>query len=233
MYTQTVVQAKQPVRNDAVYDFLQMATGVALVLFMWAHMILVASINLDFGGGRVMNLIAGFFEATYMAQIGGPAIFLVMVLHFLMAARKFPFRAEEQKAMWRHTVRFNHMDTWLWIIQAATAFIILLLGSIHMYSVLTTLPITAAKSASRIQTGWWLLLYLVLLPCIELHVGIGAYRIGVKWGWIKRSNREYFHSLENKLSLVMIGIGLITLIMFYFIVTPDQNFMLNPTIPHK
>jgi len=180
-----------------------------------------------------MNFIANFFELTYMAQIGGPAIFLVMVFHFFMAARKFPFRAEEQKAMWKHTVRFNHLDTWLWIVQAATAFIILMLGSIHIYSVLTTLPITAAKSAARIQTGWWLLLYLILLPCIELHVGIGAYRIGVKWGWIKRSTREYFHGMENKLSLVMIGIGLITLIMFYFIVTPDQTFMLNPSIPHK
>ncbi len=233
MYTQTVVQAKEPVRNDAVYDFLQMATGVALVLFMWMHMILVASVNLDFGGGRVMNFIAYFFEATYMAQIGGPAIFLVILLHFLMAARKFPFRAEEQKAMWTHTKRFNHMDTWLWVVQAATAFIILVLASIHIYAVLTTLPITAAKSAARIQTGWWLLLYLVLLPCIEFHVGIGIYRIGVKWGWIKRANREYFHGLENKLSLVMIGIGLITLIMFYFIVTPEQTFMLNPDIPHK
>ena len=75
MYTQTVAQAKEPVRNDALYDFLQMATGVALVLFMWAHMILVASVNLDFGGGRVMNFIANFFEATYMAQLGGPGYF--------------------------------------------------------------------------------------------------------------------------------------------------------------
>ncbi|NTU48076.1 MAG: succinate dehydrogenase/fumarate reductase cytochrome b subunit, partial [Syntrophobacteraceae bacterium] len=121
---------------------------------------------------------------------------------------------------WTHTKRFNHLDTWFWIIQAFTAFIILVLGSIHMWTVLTNLPITAARSAARIQTGWWLLLYLILLPCIELHVGIGAYRIGVKWGWIKRSHREYFHGIENKLTLVFVTIGLITLVTFYFLVKP-------------
>jgi fumarate reductase subunit C len=220
MYTQTVAQAKDPVRTDAYYDFLQMATGVALVLFMWMHMILVASVNLDFGGGRVMNWIAHFFEATYMAQLGGPMIFLTIVLHFALAARKLPFRAGEQKVMWEHTKRFNHLDTWLWIIQAVTAFLILIMGSIHLWTVLTDLPITAAKSAHRIQGGWWLLFYFILLPCIELHVGIGAYRIGVKWGWIKRSHREFFHGVENKITLVFITIGVVTLLMFYFIVKP-------------
>lgn len=217
---QAVAQVRQPVRTEAMWDFLQMCTGVSLVLFMWAHMILVASVNIDLGGGRVMNLIAHFFEATYMAQLGGPLIFLTMLAHFVLAARKLPFRVSEMKAMWTHTKRFNHQDTWFWMIQAFTAFIILVLGSIHMWTVLTNLPITAARSAARIQTGWWLLLYLVLLPCIELHVGIGAYRIGVKWGWIKRDNRAYFHGIENKLTLVFITIGLITLVTFYFLVKP-------------
>ena len=37
------------------------------------------------------------------------------------------------------------------------------MGSIHMWVVLTDLPITAAKSAARIQTGWWMLFYFILL----------------------------------------------------------------------
>lgn len=133
---------------------------VGLVAFMWAHMILVASVNLDFGGGRVMNAIAHFFEVTYMAQLGGPMIGLVMLAHFVLAARKLPFRAREQKAMYRHSVNFDHLDTWLWVVQAGTAFIILIMGCIHMWVVLTNLPITAAVSAKRIQGGWWLLFYL-------------------------------------------------------------------------
>ncbi len=207
-----------PVRTEAYLDFLQMLTGVGLVAFMWTHMVLVASVNLDLGAGRVMNAIAGFFEATYMAQIGGPLIALTMLAHFVLAARKLPFRAREQKAMWRHTVNFNHTDTWLWVIQAVTAFIILIMGCIHMWTVLTTLPITAAKSAARIQGGWWLAFYLVLLPMIELHVGIGIYRIGVKWGFIKRSNRKALHGFENKLTLIMIAIGLVSLFTFFVLV---------------
>ncbi len=150
-----------------------------------------------------------------MAQIGGPMIALTMLVHFVLAARKLPFRAREQKAMWRHTVNFNHTDTWLWIIQAVTAFIILIMGCIHMWTVLTTMPITAAKSAARIQGGWWLAFYIILLPMIELHVGIGIYRIGVKWGFIKRSNRKALHGFENKLTIVMIAIGLVTLFTFF------------------
>ena len=214
MADQTIARV-EPVRTEAYLDFFQMLTGVGLVAFMWCHMILVASVNLDLGGGRVMNAIAHFFEVTYMAQIGGPMIALTMLAHFVLAARKLPFRAREQKAMWRHTVNFNHTDTWLWIIQAVTAFIILIMGCIHMWTVLTNLPITAAKSAARIQGGWWLAFYIVLLPMIELHVGIGIYRIGVKWGFIKRSNRKALHGFENKLTIVMIAIGLVTLFTFF------------------
>jgi fumarate reductase subunit C len=195
-----------------------MFTGVALILFMWSHMILVASVNL---GSGVMNAIAGFLEETYMAQIGGPMIALVFVAHFVLAARKIPFKFKEQRAMWNHSVRLNHLDTWLWMVQAVTAMIILMMGSIHMWTVLTDLPITAAKSAARVQTGWWLLFYVILLPLIELHVGIGFYRIGVKWGWITRSNRTFLKRIENKLTITFVTIGLITLVTLFFIINPE------------
>jgi fumarate reductase subunit C len=194
-----------------------MFTGVALILFMWSHMILVASVNL---GPGVMNAIANFLEKTYLAQTGGPLIALIFLVHFVLAARKIPFRAKEQKMMWEHSVRFNHLDTWLWNVQAVTAMIILIMGSVHMWTVLTNLPISAAKSAARVQTGWWLFFYIILLPMIELHVGIGFYRIGVKWGWITRSNRKGLKRFENKLTLVFVTIGLITLFTLYFIINP-------------
>ena len=59
----------RPGRRDAYLDWLQMLTGAGLVLFMWAHMILVSSVVLS---PKIMNAIAYFFEATYMAQVGGP-----------------------------------------------------------------------------------------------------------------------------------------------------------------
>ena len=176
---------------------------------------LVASVNLGVG---VMNTIAHFFEATYMAQVGGPMIGLTFLVHFALAARKIPYRTKEQSALWKHSKLLRHKDTWLWVVQAVTAMIILILGAIHMWTVLTDLPITAEKSAARIQVGFWLVFYLILLPMVELHVGIGFYRIGVKWGVIKRRTRKGFKGFENILTAVFILIGLVTIYNFYFIV---------------
>jgi fumarate reductase subunit C len=188
-----------------------MLTGAGLVLFMWGHMVLVASVNL---GAGAMNAVARFFEETYMAQVGGPIIGFTFLLHFLLAARKVPFRMEQQATIWKHSRMLHHMDTWLWLIQAFTAMVILIMGSIHMWTVLSTLPITAAKSAARIQGGFWFVFYLILLPMVELHVGIGFYRIAVKWGLIRRKTRKGFKKFENILTGIFILIGLITIIRF-------------------
>ena len=108
----------------------------------------------------------------------------------------------------------KHTDTWLWMIQAVTAMVILIMGSIHMWTVLTDLPIEAAKSAERIQGGFWLVFYLILLPMVELHVGIGFYRIAVKWGLVRRKGRKLFKNFENILTAIFIIIGFITIIRF-------------------
>lgn len=215
MSNQIVVGIRQPVRTEGFLDFLQMLSGVALILFMWSHMVMVASVNL---GSGVMNGIAGFLEDNYLVQTAGPVIVLIFLFHFILAARKMPVRSREQAIIWRHSLRLRHNDTWLWMFQAGSAMIILIMGSIHMWTILTDLPITAAKSATRIRGGWWLMFYAVLLPMVELHVGIGFYRIGVKWGWITRANRSYFKGIEQKVTWSFIAIGAITLITFFFFV---------------
>lgn len=207
----TAIYVKPPNRASAYLDWLQMLTGAGLITFMWSHMVLVASVNLGVG---VMNFIAHFFEATYMAQVGGPMIGATMLLHFVLAARKIPFITSEQGSIWRHAKMLHHQDTWLWVVQVVTAMIILIMSSVHMWTVLTDLPITAQKSAARIQGGFWMVFYLILLPIVELHVGIGFYRIGVKWGFVKRDGRKKFKRGENILTAIMIFIGLVTIIRF-------------------
>ncbi|BCS87588.1 succinate dehydrogenase/fumarate reductase cytochrome b subunit [Pseudodesulfovibrio sediminis] len=199
---------------DGALDWLQMLSGVSLILFMWCHMLLVSSVVIS---PKVMDAIAHFFEATGMAQVGGPLIFLVFLTHFVLAARKIPFRMDGQKTIWQHARMLHHGDTWLWVVQAVSAMIILVMGSIHMWVVLTDLPITAVKSAARIQSGFWAVFYLFLLPLAELHVGIGFYRIGVKWGFVKTKDRDRFKRGENLLTLMFIAIGLITLARFLFL----------------
>jgi fumarate reductase subunit C len=211
MAIDTTIYVRTPSRMSAYMDWLQMLTGVGLILFMWSHMVLVASVNL---GAGAMNTLARFFEDTYMAQVGGPIIGFTFLLHFLLAARKVPFRVDQQSTIWKHSKMLHHTDTWLWLIQAVTAMVILIMGSIHMWTVLTDLPITAAKSAGRIQGGFWLVFYLILLPMVELHVGIGFYRIAVKWGVVRRKGRKGFKRFENILTGIFILIGLITIIRF-------------------
>ncbi|MFW5489917.1 MAG: succinate dehydrogenase/fumarate reductase cytochrome b subunit [Desulfovibrio sp.] len=198
-------------RTDGVLDWLQMLTGAGLVLFMWCHMLLVSSVVIS---PKLMNAIAYFFEVTYMAQLGGPLIFLAFLFHFALAARKIPFRVEGQKTIWDHAKMLHHRDTWLWVVQAATAMIILILGAIHMWVVLNDLPITAAKSAARMQQTWWFLFYMILLPCVELHVSVGFYRIGVKWGVIKAETRPKAKKFEGWMFGIFMTIGIITLIRF-------------------
>jgi fumarate reductase subunit C len=215
MTTPTMSHYQRGSRTAAYLDFLQMLTGVGLIFFMWSHMILVASVNL---GAEAMNSLARFLEDTYLAQTGGPMLAVVFLVHFILAARKLPFRSMEQREIWAHSKRLRHLDTWLWVVQALTAMIILIMGSVHIWTVLTNLPITAAKSAARIQGGFWLVFYIILLPLVELHVGIGFYRIGVKWGWITRARRPFFKRFENLLTLGFLIIGAVTLYSFYTLV---------------
>ncbi len=197
-------------RRDACLDWLQMLSGAALVLFMWCHMILVSSVVIS---PKIMDGIAWFFEATYMAQVGGPIIFFAFIAHFVLAARKIPFTADGQEIAWAHAKMLRHRDTWLWIVQIVTAMIILIMGAIHMWVVLNNLPITAARSAARVQSGGWLWFYFILLPLIELHVSIGAYRIGVKWGFITTGNRPKYKKIELYMFAAFVAIGVLTLIV--------------------
>lgn len=200
-------------RMDGMLDWAQMLSGAGLIAFMWAHMILVASVNIS---PEVMNAIARFFEATFMAQVGGPIVFVLFLMHFVLAARKIPFRLDGQKTIWEHAKMLHHTDTWLWVVQAVSAMIILVMGSIHMWVVLSNLPITAAKSAARVQSGAWVFFYMALLPLAELHVGIGMYRIAVKWGFVGRAERKGMKRGENLLTLMFLLIGALTLVRFWF-----------------
>ncbi|HIU16935.1 MAG TPA: succinate dehydrogenase/fumarate reductase cytochrome b subunit [Candidatus Avidesulfovibrio excrementigallinarum] len=199
-----------PVVVPSRLDIIQAITGVVLILFLWAHVFLVSSVIIS---PDLMNGIADFFERTYMAQIGGPLVLLLIVYHFLIAARKMPFRAGEFMTFWRNAKSLKHKDTWLWVVQVITAIVILVMASIHIYVVLSTLPITAEQSASRVQGGW-LPFFLVLLPMAELHLGIGFYRLGVKYGFITRASRHVWQRNEYVLTGIFILIGLLTLARF-------------------
>lgn len=201
----------------AYLDWLQMLSGVGLIAFMCMHLMFVSSVIV---GPGIMNGLSNFFEATGMAQIGGPAIFALLLLHFVLAARKIPFASKQQTVMLANARRMQHTDTWLWVVQAVSGMIILIMGSIHLWTVLTDLPITAQKNALRLQESWaWVCFYLVFVPLVWTHTGIGFYRIMVKWGLVGNEGRPGLMRKDALVTAAVIGIGLITLLRLLFLST--------------
>lgn len=195
-------------------DWLQMLSGLALALFVLAHMCFVGSIL--FGAGA-LNAVAVFFEDTGLAQVGGPFLFLLLLFHGLLAARKMPFTTKSQILFWRQARMMRHRDTWFWVVQVVSGLLILVLGSIHMWNILSDLPITAAKGAAELQNGLWLFFYLLLIPAAALHACIGLYRIGVKWGVVTRATRNKILKYIYIIMGLYLAVELLNMLRFYFL----------------
>lgn len=214
MWSDTTMHVQSPTKTSAVLDWLEVLSGVGLVLFILGHSLFVASVLF---GATTFDALAGLFESTGLAQVGGPLIACVFLLHFVLAARKIPFRVDQQKTIWAHARMMHHDDTWMWIVQAVTGMLILLMGAIHMWVLLNDMPITAAKSVELAHSGLWLLFYLVFLFCVAMHVAIGIYRAGVKWGYIRRANRLKAKKALYILAGALVFLDLVSLIRFYFL----------------
>jgi fumarate reductase subunit C len=200
----------KPARPNRM-EIFQAISGVMLLLFLWVHLLFVGSVIVN---PAWLDWIGWFLEVIFVAQVGGPIVLLLMIYHFVIAARKMPFRAGELSTFWANAKQLRHKDTWLWLIQVATALIILVMASIHIFTMLTNLPINAARSAARVQGGW-LPFYLILLPIAELHVGIGFYRLGVKYGYITRKSRAFWQRGEYALIGFFLVVGVWALYTLY------------------
>ncbi len=199
---------------DGVLDWARMLSGAGLIIFMWAHLILVASVNF---GPQAMDTVAGFFEAARLVRLGGPVMCVLFLAHFLIAMRQIPLRPESQRIFLTHAWALRHAGTWLWAVQVVSGVVILCMGAFHMWVVLADPPITAIKSATRVHSGGWLFFYMALLPLAELHAGVGAYRIAVKWGLAGGVERRGLGRTGTLLTLLFVLIGALTLARFWFL----------------
>lgn len=193
-------------------DLAQSLSGVILALFTLMHLILVSSVLVS---PAIMNGIGWLLEESYLAQIFGPLLFLLMIFHFILAARKMPFSAGGLSIYMQHAKQMRHQGTWEWLVQVVTAVLVLVFASIHMYEALTTLPITAAKSALREQSGWTPL-YIILLISVGIHLGLGLFRVAVKYGYITAAQRAVWQKRTYMLIAAYIVIGLTTMLRFHF-----------------
>lgn len=169
-------------RFSARVELIEMVSGLLLVLFMWGHLLMLSTILF---GESTMNGLAEFLEEYYISQVGVVGIACLILFHFVAAGRKLPSRVKEQMVFWRLAKKLRHMDTWSWLVQVITGMLMLIFAAIHLFVIMTTFPIEAAKSATRVAEAFgWLYAPMVLL--VELHVGLGLYRIIVKWTSLNR-----------------------------------------------
>ena len=172
----------------ARFDLLQSATGLFLGLFMWLHMFFVSSILL---GNDVFWTVARFFEGYFffgraypwLVSVFVAGVFSIFVVHAWLALRKFPSHWRQHAEYWRHMTAMCHGDTTLWFVQVITGFGMFFLAPVHLYLMMTRPELIGPyESADRVWSGHMWPLYLLLLFLVELHGGVGLYRLAVKWG---------------------------------------------------
>jgi fumarate reductase subunit C len=208
-------------RWPAWLDILQAISALVLVLFMWMHMLLVSSILL---GKDAMYFVARFFEGVYffgqpypvLVSIIAAAIFFLIVVHALIALRKTPGNYQQYKNFYIHMKSFHHSDTTLWFIQLVTGLVLMFLAAIHLYQMFSEpAGIGPYASADRVWSDNLWPLYLVLLFSVELHGGIGLYRLIIKWGLFGRSNlrkiRRNLQIAKWTITVFFLLLGLATL----------------------
>ncbi len=222
-------------------DVLQSASGLALALFMWLHMLFVSSILL---GKDAMWTVARFFEGYFLlgrrlpwlVSLVAAAVIVLFVTHAALALRKFPAGYAAHRALREHMARMRHEDTTLWYWQVVTGFALFFLASLHLGLMLTRPDrIGPYESADRVWSDLLWPVYLVLLFVVELHGGVGLYRLALKWGWgvgaDANAGRRRLRILKWSMTAFFVALGLATLAAYMRIGVEHAGRYGEPYVP--
>ncbi len=206
-------------RLPAKLDFVQSATGLFLGLFMWGHMFFVSTILIS---EDAMYKVAKFFEGSMFLEEPNPGlvsvvvgfVFIVFIVHAAMGMRKLPANFRQWQVYRTHMKMMKHDETNMWFVQAITGFAMFFLGSAHLFLMLTQPgTIDPYGSGDRMVTMWPF--YIILLLAVELHGGIGLYRLCVKWGWFEGSDakatRKNLKKVKWAITVFFLVLGLATM----------------------
>jgi fumarate reductase subunit C len=214
-------EASRASRIPARLDLAQSVSGLALALFMWAHMAFVSSILF---GKDAMWAVTKLFEGYFflgrsypgVVSIAVATIIAILVCHALLAVRKFPINYRQYTTFRSHMHSMRHEDTTLWFWQVVTGFALFFLATVHLYVMLTHPDrIGPFESADRVWSDHFWPLYIFLLLAVEVHGGIGLYRLAVKWGWFGSGDpnamRRRLKSAKWALTAFFLALGFATL----------------------
>ncbi len=195
-------------------DFIQSVTGIILALFISGHILFESSILISH---NAMYIMTQFFEGFYffgekypvIISLLASTVFLIIVVHAVIALRKFPANYKQYKSMKDHMVRMNHHDTSLWAIQVITGFAMFFLASIHLYTMISQPEMIGPYASSeRMVIDMMWPLYMLLLFAVVIHAGIGVYRLILKWGFFEADQQKFMKQRRALLRMIM-----------YFVVT--------------
>jgi fumarate reductase subunit C len=216
-----LADSRRKSRWPARMDLAQSVSGLILGLFMWGHMFFVSSILIS---KDAMWTITKLFEGYFFFGTAFPGIvsvivagiFGLVVVHAFLAMRKFPANYRQYRDFIGHRRLLAHGDTTLWWFQAVTGFLLFFIAAAHLYQMMMHPgAIGPYESADRVWSGRWWPFYLVALFAVELHGGIGLYRLALKWGWFvgpdAKAGRRRLSILKWSLTVFFIVLGLATL----------------------
>ena len=174
-------------RWPAILDLVQSLTGLLLAGFVCVHLLLDSAILIS---PDAANYVARFFEGEallgtahpWIVSVAATGLFLLIILHAMLALRKFPHDYRQYRAFRTHTSRFSHGDTRLWGWQVVTGFALFFLAAPHLVTVITQPDaIGALPSSLRVveERAW--VLYALFLPVLLVHAAAGVYRLAMKW----------------------------------------------------
>ena len=238
-----------PAKRQLLYELVSGASGFALAIFMWGHMLLVGSI---LTGAQGFDWLAGWLEHLYIAQPTVIGVVVLFLVHAVFAARKIPAQLRERRQFRKLAAGLRaagrgwpavpgvpafvpHVESMLWIWQVRTGLVILVLGSFHLVllglDVFTPLfgqhaGIESATTLARVAGGLWPV-YALLLLCVEFHAGVGLYRLTVKWGAGARLKRATLYRIEQFLFWSILAFGVLTLTVLAGYLEPPLAFLLS------
>jgi len=228
-------------RWPARLDLLQSASGLALVLFMWAHMLFVSSILISKDAmWTITRMFEGYFlfgeSYPWLVSIVVAGVIVLFVGHALLAVRKFPINYREYRTFRGHMQAMHHEDTSLWFWQVFTGFALFFLASVHLYIMLTRPDrIGPFESADRVWSEHMWPLYILLLLAVEFHGGIGLYRLAIKWGWFaggdSNATRRNLKRLKWAITVFFLALGFATLAAYIKIGIEHKPRYGEPYVP--
>ncbi len=196
-------------KTPARLDFIQSATGILLALFISGHIVFESSILIS---KDAMYAMTQFFEGYYFLGSKHPVIIsilalfilVVIIIHAIVALRKFPASYRQYKTFKTHMNRMEHHDTSLWALQVITGFAMFFLASIHLYTMISQPHMIGPYASSeRVALDMMWPMYLLLLFSVIVHAGVGVYRLILKWGFFEAKKQKDMKRRRATLRAVM------------------------------